>query len=205
MGLGELHGGGSLNKFIVIEGLDATGKSTLVGRLSSVLHATQLSCPPVIQIPSIQQGPARSHFDSLSPLQRRAYYRFSNLVASEEVGKAISTGHVVMDRYWTSTAAFAAMDEGFEHDVELGQYPDEIRKPDLLILLTVDEHNRLERLQGRGEVETKEESELAASKTKRENVLQAYMAFNPVIIDTSNKSPEQVCEEALKIVQEVIS
>tara|TARA_Y100000766_G_scaffold221488_1_gene193710 strand:- start:78 stop:410 length:333 start_codon:yes stop_codon:yes gene_type:complete len=110
-----------------------------------------------------------------------------------------------MDRYWTSTAAFAAMDEGFEHDVELGQYPDEIRKPDLLILLTVDEHNRLERLQGRGEVETKEESELAASKTKRENVLQAYMAFNPVIIDTSNKSPEQVCEEALKIVQEVIS
>ena len=35
--------------------------------------------------------------------------------------------------------AFAAMDDGFTHDVELGTYPDELMKPDLLILLTVDE------------------------------------------------------------------
>ena len=69
---------------------------------------------------------------------------------------------MIMDRYWTSTAAFAAMDDGFEHDIEIGQYPDEIRRPDLLILLTVDEENRLLRLQGRGEAETQEESELAS-------------------------------------------
>ena len=75
-------------------------------------------------------------------------------------------------------------------------------KPDLLILLTVDEENRLLRLQGRGECETQEESELAANKEKRMKVLEAYMAFNPVVLDTSNKSPDQVCSDALQIIQE---
>ena len=202
MGLGELNGGGIVNRFIVIEGLDATGKSTLVEKLSSKINAIKLSCPPKIMIPSLTEGFARSHFDSLSALQRRAYYRFSNLVASEEVEKNIEKSHVVMDRYWTSTAAFAAMDDGFEHDVELGQYPDEIRIPDLVILLTVDEENRLTRLRGRGEAETSEESELAQSKSKREKVLQGYKEFNLVIIDTSNKSSEEVCQEALQIIEE---
>ena len=39
MGLGEFNGGGIVNKFIVIEGLDATGKSTLVEKLSNKLNA----------------------------------------------------------------------------------------------------------------------------------------------------------------------
>ena len=138
-----------------------------VDKLSILLDAVQLSCPPEILIPSIVDGHARSHFDSLNPLQRRAYYRFSNLVASELAAREISQNHVIMDRYWTSTAAFAAMDDGFTHDIELGTYPDELMKPDLLILLTVDEENRLLRLQGRGEPETQEESELAANKEKR--------------------------------------
>ena len=177
-------------------------QSTLVDKLSILLDAVQLSCPPEVLIPSIVDGHARSHFDSLNPLQRRAYYRFSNLVASELAAREISHNHVIMDRYWTSTAAFAAMDDGFTHDVELGTYPDELMKPDLLILLTVDEKNRLLRLQGRGEPETQEESELATNKEKRMNVLEAYMAFNPVVLDTSNKSPDQVCIDALKIIQE---
>ena len=37
------------------------------------------------------------------------------------------------------------------------------------------------------------------------NVLEAYMAFNPVVLDTSNKSPDQVCIDALQIIQEALS
>lgn len=202
MGLGEYDGGGFVNKFIVIEGLDATGKSTLAEKLSIALDAVQLSCPPEIIVPSLKNGNARSYFDSLSPLQRRAYYRFSNLVASEQVAKKISQNHVVMDRYWTSTIAFTAMDGVNSNEIELGEYPDELIRPDLLILLTVDEENRLARLEGRGECETQEESELAGNNEKRVKILQAYESFNPVILDTSSKSPDEVCEEALQIVQE---
>jgi thymidylate kinase len=108
-----------------------------------------------------------------------------------------------MDRYWTSTAAFAAMDDDFEHDVQLGDYPPEIRVPDLVILLLVDEKNRLKRLQGRGEAETNEELELASNIEKRNAVISAYKRFNVVIIDTSDKNPEQVCTEAIEIIEEL--
>lgn len=203
MGLGDLNGGSTVNKFIVIEGLDATGKSTLVENLSSSLDATRLVCPPEIMAPSLVKGPIRQHFDSLSPLQRRAFYRFSNLIASEDASRHLVGGDVVMDRYWTSTAAFAAMDDDFEHDVQLGEYPPEIRVPDLVILLLVDEKNRLKRLQGRGEAETNEELELASNIEKRNAVISAYKRFNVVIIDTSDKNPMQVCAEAIEIIEEL--
>jgi len=203
MGLGVIYGGSTVNKFIVIEGLDATGKSTLVENLSSSLDATRLVCPPEIMAPSLGEGPIRQHFDSLSPLQRRAFYRFSNLIASEDASRHLAGGDVVMDRYWTSTAAFAAMDDDFEHDVQLGEYPPEIRVPDLVILLLVDEKNRLKRLQGRGEAETNEELELASNIEKRNAVISAYKRFNVVIIDTSDKNPEQVCTEAIEIIEEL--
>jgi thymidylate kinase len=203
MGLGDINGGSTVNKFIVIEGLDATGKSTLVENLSSSLDATRLVCPPEIMAPSLGEGPIRQYFDSLNPLQRRAFYRFSNLIASEDASRHLVGGDVVMDRYWTSTAAFAAMDDDFEHDVQLGEYPPEIRVPDLVILLLVDEKNRLKRLQGRGEAETNEELELASNIEKRNAVIAAYKRFNVVIIDTSDKNPEQVCTEAIEIIEEL--
>ena len=203
MGLGVIYGGSTVNKFIVIEGLDATGKSTLVENLSSSLDATRLVCPPEIMAPSLGEGPIRQYFDSLNPLKRRAFYRFSNLIASEDASRHLAGGDVVMDRYWTSTAAFAAMDDDFEHDVQLGDYPPEIRVPDLVILLLVDEKNRLKRLQGRGEAETNEELELASNIEKRNAVISAYKRFNVVIIDTSDKNPEQVCTEAIEIIEEL--
>ena len=68
-----------MNKFIVIEGLDATGKSTLVDKLSILLDAVQLSCPPEILIPSIVDVMLDLTLIHWNPPQRRAYYRFSNL------------------------------------------------------------------------------------------------------------------------------
>ena len=202
MGLGSIYGGGTLNRFIVIEGLDATGKSTLVENLSNAISAVKLSCPPDVYLPSLTVNSARTYFDTLNPLQRRAFYRFSNLVASQEVTMHIAESDVIMDRYWTSTAAFAAMDDGFEHDIELGVYPEEILVPDLVILLTVDEKNRLKRLTGRGLKDTSEESELARNVEKRKLVMERYMQFNPIILDTSGKSPNEVCQEAIRVIEE---
>ncbi len=193
--MGSKHGGGNVNRFIVIEGLDATGKSTLVEKLANELNANQLQCPPM------SCTEMRVHFDRCGPLQRRAFYRFSNLVASEKAQESLQFSDVVMDRYWTSTAAFTAMDDGFEHDVLLGEYPPEISAPDILILLTVDEDNRLLRMSGRGQPETAEEAKLAQDLQKRQQVLDNYLAFNPHIIDTSNLNPDQVLEAALDIIR----
>ena len=189
-------------KFIVIEGLDATSKSTLAEKLSKCLNATLLKCPPRLEAPGLSAADLRSYFDARPPAQRRAYYRAANLIASEQAERALQNGHVVMDRYWTSTAAFAALDDDSGLDQEWqGRYPLELRKPDAVILLTVDEENRTKRMRGRGEPVTDEEQNLAEGIARREAVLRVYRMFDPIEIDTSQRDPDSVLEAVLAELQ----
>ena len=190
------------NRFIVIEGLDATGKSTLVPKLAKQLNATQLSCPPRLEAPGFSEKDLRLHFDRRPPAQRRAYYRAANLIASEQAEVALQTGHVVMDRYWTSTVAFAALDDASKIDQEWqGCYPPELCVPDAVILLTVDEESRTRRMSGRGEPATDEERNLADI-ARREAVLRTYRMFDPPEIDTSHLDPDAVLEAVLATLHE---
>ena len=185
-------------KFIVIEGLDATGKSTLVDALAKSLDATLLKCPPRLEASELTDGDLRKYFDTRPAVQRRAYYRAANLIASEQAEVALQTGHVVMDRYWTSTVAFAALDGDSDLDREWqGEYPPELRKPDIVILLTVDEKNRAKRMQNRGVPTTDEEQNLAADVARREEVLRIYRTFDPIEINTSPLAPDAVLKTVL--------
>ena len=190
-------------KFIVIEGLDATGKSTLVEKLTERLNATLLQCPPRLEAPELSKCDLRSYFDDRPPAQRRAYYRAANLIASEQAEATLKNGHVVMDRYWPSTVAFAALDEDSDFGQEWqGRYPAEIREPDAIILLTVNEENRAKRLYERGEPATGEERKLAADFARRDAVLKAYRMFIPIEIDTSKRNPEAVLETVINVLRE---
>lgn len=190
-------------KFVVIEGLDATGKSTLVQRLAACLNATPLKSPTRLEAPEFLKADLREHFDARPPLQRRAYYRAACLIASEHAKIALQKGHVVMDRYWTSTVAFSALDDDVDIAREWqGRYPPELRKPDAVILLTVDEENRTKRMSGRGEPVTNEERNLAADVVRREAVLQTYRTFGPIEIDTSHLKPDAVLEKVLAALRE---
>ena len=190
-------------KFVVIEGLDATGKSTLVQRLAACLNATPLKSPTRLEAPEFLKADLREHFDARPPLQRRAYYRAACLIASEHAEIALQKGHVVMDRYWTSTVAFSALDDDVDIAREWqGRYPPELREPDAVILLTVDEENRTKRMSGRGEPVTNEERNLAADVVRREAVLQTYRTFGPIEIDTSHLEPDAVLEKVLAALHE---
>ena len=181
------------SKFIVIEGLDAAGKSTLAPKLADRLDAALLQCPPKLEAPDLSRE-LRAYFDNRPPNRRRAYYRAANLIASEMAEVSLKTGHVVMDRYWPSTVAFSALDSDSELVQEWqGSYPPELRKPDAVILLTVNEENRRRRMRERGEPVTAEERNLEAI-ARREAVLGEYRQFHPIEIDTSDRDPDTVLD-----------
>ena len=185
-------------KFIAIEGLDGTGKSTLMPELVKHLAATQLECPPQLHAPGLSDEDLRSRFDRRPSAQRRAYYRAANLIASEMAEAALRNGHVVMDRYWTSTVAFTPLDDDSQpYQKWHGRYPPELRNPDIVILLTVDEENRAKRMRERGEPITTEEKKLAGDVAHREAVLQVYRQFDPIEINTSGLTPDKVLEAVL--------
>ncbi|KAM4695561.1 UMP-CMP kinase 2, mitochondrial [Discoglossus pictus] len=189
---------------IVIEGLDATGKTTLTQSLKNALEAELLKSPP----DCISQW--RKAFDDEPSLIKRAYYALGNYITASQVANASKESPVIVDRYWHSTAAYAIATEigghvhnlpEYHHDVY--QWPEDLLKPDLVILLTVSDEERILRIRGRGLEETKEEKELEANCMFRQKVEEAYTRMeNPgcVVIDAGSPK-EAVLEEALSIIK----
>ena len=182
------------NRLIVIEGLDGTGKSTLISSLCNQLDATLISTPPEMFDSRISEGELREFFDATEQSRRREYYRSANFLASELALIALEKSHVIMDRYWPSTAAFSAMDESNPEWEELGTFPKGFVRPDTIILLTVSEEERGNRIKNRGELLTDEEIRLSSQKENRQRVLEGLRAFEPIEIDTTNLDTEEVLD-----------
>ena len=182
------------NRLIVVEGLDGTGKTTLISSLCKELDATLISTPPEMFDSRLYEGELREFFDSVEQSRRREYYRSANFLASELALIELEKSHVIMDRYWPSTAAFSAMDESDPEWEELGTFPKGFVRPDAIILLTVSEEERENRLKNRGELLTDEEIRLSSKKEARARVLEGLRAFNPIEIDTTNLDQKDVLE-----------
>ena len=177
---------------IVVEGLDGTGKSTLIASLCDLLDAKLVSNPPEMFDSRISESELRTFFDNSDLNRRREYYRTANFISSEIALNMLKNSHVIMDRYWPSTAAFSQMDENQPDWENLGTYPIGFVHPDVVFLLTVDEVNRAARIMHRGEPMTDEEVRLSTLHHSREQVLNALREFNPIEIDTSNLTSEEV-------------
>jgi thymidylate kinase len=139
--------------FIVIEGVDCSGKSSVANAVAVRVGGHVYETPPQrfrghFRPPEIQSD-LRQHY---------AFYRDSNIVASEEISKLLSDWRcVVCVRYWFSTVAYHRVGElkveqqDFKHLIQ----------PDLVVLLWVspevqrarhrasrgDERNRIEGFQ----------------------------------------------------------
>ncbi|KAK9500239.1 hypothetical protein O3M35_001535 [Rhynocoris fuscipes] len=87
--------------FLVFEGLDGSGKSTM-----TKLASKKLSCVQVVTPPDCIKH-LRNYFDECEPKLRRAYYSLGNYIAAMEIRTILQTRPVVMDRFWHSTAAYA--------------------------------------------------------------------------------------------------
>ncbi|XP_028578314.2 UMP-CMP kinase 2, mitochondrial [Podarcis muralis] len=188
---------------IVIEGLDATGKTTLTQAVKDSLNAVLLRSPP----PSVSQW--RKIFDDEPTLIRRAFYALTNYILASEIAKASSKLPVIVDRYWHSTAAYAVATEisgkvqnlpPLHHEVY--HWPEDLLKPDVVLLLTVSPEERIRRLKGRGMEKTEEETELEANTCFRQKVEESYRRMENPTCQPVDASPSR--EEVLKAVLHLV-
>nr|XP_021406917.1 UMP-CMP kinase 2, mitochondrial [Lonchura striata domestica] len=188
---------------IVFEGLDATGKTTVTQAVKDALNGILLQSPPAC----ISQW--RTVFDDEPTPIKRAFYAAGNYILASEIAKASTQAPVIIDRYWHSTAAYAIATETSEkvQDLppaqdEVYQWPEDLLKPDLVLLLTVNPEERARRLQHRGLEKTKEEAELEANSLFRQSVEESYKRMVNPVCQEVDASPSK--EEVLKTVLQLI-
>ncbi|XP_052556997.1 UMP-CMP kinase 2, mitochondrial [Tympanuchus pallidicinctus] len=189
---------------VVFEGLDATGKTTVTQSVKDALGAVLLRSPPAC----ISQW--RTIFDEEPTPIRRAFYAAGNYILASEIAKASTQAPVIVDRYWHSTAAYTIATETDgniqnlppDHDA-VYKWPEDLLKPNLVLLLTVSPEERARRLEGRGLERTKEEAELEANSLFRQRIEESYRRMvNPACQEVdASPSKEEVFKTVLQLIK----
>lgn len=170
--------------FVTVDALDGVGKTTLVGGLAAHLGGVAMDTPgPTLR--GLRQGV----LDGLGPDQlARCVFYLSTVIAEGRKARALvgAGTTVVMDRYWPSTAAYArarGVEEDLEHLAAL------LPRPDVSVLLTLDEEERIRRLIGRGDVTAADRETLNSA--FRDRVVRDLRAMTDIEVDVTGASPAE--------------
>jgi len=146
-----------MKKFIVIEGLDGSGKSTVIRLLTERFTAHNLPCHLTVEptkspigtlVRSILSGEIKDIENEAFALLFAAD-RYQHLIS--EVLPVLEHSHVVCDRYYYSSMAYQGIDaESLERVVAYNQAVMPIRKPDMVFFLNVTPQECVRRIAARG-------------------------------------------------------
>ena len=194
--------------FIVVEGIDGSGKSTVCGKVADVLSGhgidVVLTAEPTYERVGalIREGSA----GNVSQRTEALLFVADRNDHTERIESWVSEGKVVLcDRYFASTVAYQS--SGLDGDridrewlIDINRQF--IRKPDATILLDVDPSVSLDRVGVRGEAVSKFERPDFLKQVRREylNLAEEY-GFE--IVDASADA-DKVFQDVLAIVEEII-
>lgn len=190
--------------FIVLEGLDGSGKSTCAKALASHLGASFLTTPS----PAVREfrEPLIESFKGCQEANQ-LFYLATVFHASDEVRRLLAQGRwVVMDRYLLSTQAYAAF-RGTR--LELDDIGDLLVPPDVTVFLDVPLEIRRTRLLHRGTSPADREtlSEEADRRLRDEYARRAHLgiAGQFLHLEGGNLTPDQVFQRSLGGITERMS
>lgn len=190
--------------FVVIEGLDGVGKSTIAKAMAGRLNAQLLRSPGELgQLSVSGLGPLRPHFDATAASVRREFYRFANTVVSAQVRASCQSQAVVLDRYWPSTVAYAsALDRLDLNEGRLpGNYPSFLEIPDVVILVDAPSDERIRRRTARdGGTGTPEESRLETEAGIDIRVFEQLRAWSQLVLPNPPGELEETVAKACRAV-----
>ncbi len=119
--------------FIVVEGLDGTGKSTLAAHLAERLGATLLRTPAT-ELSTVR--PVVDEAFAQSPVAAQLFYGATVVLASDRARTLLAQGTpVVIDRYWLSTVVYAACRDAH---IDLSPVEPVLLRPDLTVFVDAD-------------------------------------------------------------------
>ena len=193
--------------FAVVEGLDGSGKSSALTRLSDRLGG-QTACYAT-RTPPTSLAEIRPQFDAAEEGLQRAFYASSNDLAAQEIiaDRPPETRFVLCDRYYHSTVSWTAA--SFLNDKEVKElaipFPVDLLMPDIVLFLDVAQEERLKRTGTRPGAENIHFEEKLAESSMAERVRTAFgKVWGPkyVVID-GNRSREAIAASMYEAVLEV--
>lgn len=185
-----------MSRFIVIEGLDGVGKSTVINKLAEEFSGHAMSTP----------GPAlhdirQSLLDAFAhdELAKALFYTASVSSEGQKARLLADNGEwVFMDRYWASTLAYAQA-RGVK--ANLDALSNSLMQPDLTILLQLNETERQHRLQIRG---TNAEDMETLIPSFRDEVLNSLQTHADLIVDISGLTEGATTEKISSAIRDHI-
>ncbi len=197
-----------MGAFIVLEGIDGTGKTTVCKSAAKTLcsegYDSEITFEPTDTgigafIRSGAAGNTSQRAESLLFIADR--YEHTKVILQKIEAEKI----VLCDRYYASTIAYqSAVLEGDSADEGWLESLSEpfINIPDVVILLDMDPADALARVDSRGEMESKFE-ELHFLEQVRNRYKELADRYNFKIVDAS-QSKEEVLADVMKIIREVL-
>jgi len=191
------------SRFLVIEGCNGVGKSTIEKYLSARVGASTFHYPP--EFVSFRREVRLD--ECVAPLPRLVYYLAASLHLSDLVRTQLTQSHVICDRYLASPLSLMIAESSIEETEAwklIEPFASYLRMPDVTLLLTAEHAVASARISSRllesGKLtsvaqrmlESKELFDRRADSSRR-----LAMRLGPIVeLDTTNLSSEEMCNSA---------
>lgn len=192
-------------RFIVFEGIDGAGKSTLIERISEILTS---GGEDVIITAEPTDGPIGSiiragEIKNISQNAEALLFTADRAVHTQQMLQWKKSGKTVLcDRYYASTVAYQAANlSGTESEKEWLKEINRpvVTEPDITFLLDIDPEKSMRRVNNRGDASKFEKIEYL--RKVRSNYLELAREKGFKIIDAS-RAVEEVLKEVITIIGE---
>ena len=195
--------------FIVFEGIDGVGKTSLAQKLSHQLNYKFIETPLselMFNNPQIYAKVVDYIHSYLHGFLRAWFYSFSNLYLSEKYCQEHSTNqrNLITNRYVVSNFAYNSDNYTGNFFANLFQF---LAKPDLTIYLTADLETIKQRISNRNK-DDKDLLQVEYNKNVREPLMlnflkQNYNAKQVAIINTTNLNLDEVYKKIMDRIQKI--
>ena len=205
--------GAKRGRFIVIEGIDGSGKSTQIQLLANRLMANKrkvyTTAEPTV---SLTGGMLR---DALRGVTKKTTCEiasmflldriFHNVNPVNGIEKFLSAGvDVICDRYYYSSLAYQGSETDFDWVLDMNLNCPEIRRPDLCIFLDISPKKAIERIGARGEAKEIYEKEETLA-LFRNTFLRVFDTLDDrVAVIDADGTPDEVFSRILTAVEPLL-